>query len=62
MWRSHKHDDQFGPFASAHKNTGEEKPDVDGPSSSDKLESRLGNRSSGIMSPEPYEGNESASK
>jgi hypothetical protein len=29
MWRSHKHDDQFGPFAAAHRTDGEEKSDVD---------------------------------
>jgi hypothetical protein len=66
MWRSHKHDDMLGPFASGQRNTQEVKSDVEGPSSSeiklgnrfsrDKMDSRLGNRTSGVMSPEPYEG------
>lgn len=57
MWRSHKHDDEFGPFASAHRNAGDEKPPaVDGAPSTHELESRNGHRSSGVINPEPYEG------
>jgi len=54
MWRSHKHDDQFGPFATAYRNKGDEKPA--GRLSLSNMMGSKSNRSSGVISPEPYPG------
>jgi hypothetical protein len=57
MWKSHKHDDEFGPMAAAYRNKGEESS-VDMPAPSIKL-GKSTNAAVGVpgsSSPKPYPG------
>lgn len=54
MWKSHQHDDEFGPFSKGYGDTSTEK-DEETPSSSNVLEDTSG-REDGVTSPGPHVG------